>query len=113
MATISQTRSSVAYGIEKLAWTGITQADATDTFQPGSRRQIGSLQATGTFTSATLALQGSNDGSNYVTVKDMYGNAASLSAAGTIDFQTHYLTYKLQGGGTTLSAAATIILRDA
>jgi len=113
MATIAMTRTSAAYGVEVITSGTITQADATAVFQPGSRRQIGSVQATGTFTSATLALQGSNDGTNYVTIEDIQGNAASLSAAGLIEFQTTFLYYKLQGGGTTLSAVATVVLRDA
>lgn len=113
MATISKTSTSPMWGVEKHFWETITQADVGESITPGGKLQYGSVQATGTFTSAAVALQGSNDGTNFVTVEDIVGNAASLSAAGVIEFRTTFLTYRLAGSGTTLDADVTMILRDA
>ncbi len=40
------------------------------------------LTVSGTFGGATIVLQGSNDGTNWATCKDVNGNAVSLTAAG-------------------------------
>lgn len=112
MATIAGTRSSPAWGTEKIFYEQINQDDESAVFRPGGKLQKGTIQATGTFTTATLDLQGSNDGTNFVTVDDIGGTTAQLSAAGFIEFQTTFLEYKLVGGGTTLDADVTVILRD-
>lgn len=44
-----------------------------------------SVQVTGTAgAGGSIAIQGSNDGTNWVTLKDVYGNALSALAPGTI-----------------------------
>lgn len=43
--------------------------------------------ATGTFGGATLTIEGSNDGTNWVALKDTTGAAATLTAAGCLHIQ--------------------------
>lgn len=48
----------------------------------------GSMQVTGTFGSATITLQGSNDGTNFYAIKDFAGDDIALTAAGILEFST-------------------------
>ena len=41
-----------------------------------------SVQVVGTFNTATIALQGSNDGTNWVSLSDPQGNAIEMTSAG-------------------------------
>jgi hypothetical protein len=45
-------------------------------------RPDGSVQAVGTFGSATITLQGSNDGTNWVTMTDPAGDPVTFTVAG-------------------------------
>ena len=72
----------------------------------------GSVQVTGTFGGATITLQVSNDGTNYVTLKDGIGNDITFSAAGMREFSTAALYLKpTSSGGTADNVIVTVILR--
>lgn len=64
-----------------------------------------SWQVTGTLgAGGTMAYQGSNDGTNYVTLKDKQGNAASVTALGlttTADKPLYIRPNCTAGDGTT------------
>lgn len=72
------------------------------------------VQVTGTFGGATVTIQGSNDGTNWVTLNDKNGNALTFTTAGlkTIHEQTKFTRAKTAGGaGTTV--AVCIFMRAA
>jgi hypothetical protein len=72
----------------------------------------GSVQVTGTFGSATIALQVSNDGTNFVTLKDGSGVAITFTAAGMAEFSTAARYIKpTSSGGTADNVTVTIVLR--
>ena len=114
MATITPVRSSEGANIEKVFWETLTTADtATAVIPQGVTGVVGSVQVTGTFGSGTCVLQGSNDGTNYVTLKDTAGNDISLTAAGMVDFSTAALYIRPStSGGTADDLDVTVILRS-
>jgi hypothetical protein len=59
-----------------------------------------SVQTSGTFASATVILQGSNDGTNWNTLTDPQGNAISFTAAGleAVTEHTRYVRPSSSGG---------------
>jgi len=62
-----------------------------------------SVQMTGTWGSATAVMQGSNDGSNWVALKDAQGNDVSLTADGGFDAVVtgwEYVRPSLSGGSS-------------
>lgn len=72
----------------------------------------GAVQVTGTFGSATIALQVSNDGTNFATLKDGTGAAITFTAAGMSEFSTAALFIKpTSTGGTADNVTVTISLR--
>lgn len=66
--------------------------------------------ATGTWGGATLSFEGSNDGTNYITLTTAAGDAATLTADGckTITETPRYVRPKLTTAG--VGAAVTVIL---
>lgn len=71
-----------------------------------------SVQVTGTFGGATVAIQGSNDGTNYVTLKDITNTAMSGLTAAYYEFETSALYIKpLITGGTGDSITITLVMR--
>lgn len=82
--TISKTSNPMVWIVE---WDGL-DGTAPDTGQPfdvstvpGAGGNDRSVQITGTFGDNTVVLQGSNDGTNWVTLSDPQGNAISKTAA--------------------------------
>lgn len=67
-------------------------------------------QVEGTFGGATVAIQGSNDGSHYHTLTDPQGNALSFSAAGleTVMELPYFLKPVLSSGDGTTSLTITL-----
>lgn len=61
---------------------------------------LGAFQAFGTWGGATVVLQGSNDGTNWVTLKDPTGTDISLTANGAFEFATAmlYVRPSISGG---------------
>lgn len=112
MANITPTVRRVTDGgvrnVYIATWTSMGDADTglPVAMAGGSDR---SVQFTGTFASATVVLQGSNDGSNYVTLTDPQGNTISKTAAGIeqISELTRYVRPVTSGGS---GAAVTVSL---
>lgn len=114
MATISHVRSQPAgNGIEKVFWETLTEADtATAVIPSATAPAIASVQVTGTFGGATVVLQGSNDGTNYFTLKDTAGSDISLTAAGGADFSVGCLQIRPSAsGGSSQDVDITVIFR--
>ncbi len=114
MATITPTRSSEGVNqTETIVWSGAATGDTINNAKLETISGImGCVQVTGTFGSATVVLQGSNDASNWVTLKDTTGTAISVTSDGMVDFSTACL-YIRPGisGGTGDSLTIRVVLR--
>ena len=112
MATINYVRSKPAgNGIEKVFWETLTtaNADGQPVIPSSTAPAIASVQMTGTF-GAAVVLQGSNDGTNYFTLKDTAGNDISMTAAGGADFSVGCLQIRPLAGAVT-DVDVTVIFR--
>jgi len=104
MATISPVDNRLAPGIETVTWETLTEADTGAGYLAGSLKPlVGSIQAIGTFGSATIALQGSNDNTNWVALNDTGNTAIALAAAGAAEFSTAmaYIRPSTSGGSSS------------
>jgi hypothetical protein len=112
MADVNPTLSNSA-GIIRTTWTGITSADTATAFTvQGYGGNVAAVQITGTFGGTTVTLQGSIDGSNYTTLKDIAGSNVSMSAAGLVDFRTAAVYIKpVCTGGAGYTITVTCVLR--
>lgn len=106
--TVDEQVRAVAY-----RWTGYSTADDASPVKIQNMQGLaGSAQVTGTFGGATIALQVSNDGTNYVTLKDATGANITFSAASMAEFSTAALFIKpTSSGGTADDVTVTIVLR--
>lgn len=104
MADITKTRSAVG-DRDIISWLTLTSSDAAGTpYEPErTRAAIAAVQFTGTFGGATAILQGSNDGTNWITLDDTGGDAISLTAAGYAEVSTAmaYIRPSTSGGDGT------------
>lgn len=107
MATVSPTFTFLPAArhsaqVIAVSWTPITNGDTCD-FAECSDFADRSVQVTGTFGGATLSIQGSNDGSNWVNLTDPFNNAISLTGAGlrAIVELTRYIRPVLAGGAAS------------
>ena len=67
----------------------------------GTAPVVGSIQVVGTFGGASVALQGSNDGTNWAAINDRSGTAIAITAAGASEFSTSFVYLRpLATGGT-------------
>src|SRR6478609_3369664 len=72
------------------------------------------VQVTGTFGGTTVTLQGSLDGTNWVTLNDPLGNAISFTATGlkAVLENCNYIRPKLTGGSSA-SITVKLLVRQA
>lgn len=80
MATISSTRAKNLVNTETITWTAVTGSDVGEAYEYGKFSDK-TVQVTGTF-GDTLTIQGSNDGTNFVTLTDNTGTALDFTGAG-------------------------------
>ena len=113
MATISVTESQPSQNIVKLAWMNIATGDTITSFSPSWKYPVaGCVQFTGTFGGAQVTLEGSNDGTNYVTLKDLTGSNIQATSAGLVEFTTSALHIRPKvTGGTGDSVNVTVVMR--
>jgi hypothetical protein len=79
MATITRNIKPVAGGAKRVIWETMGDDDTgTDIELPQHPDKTVTMK--GTWASATVVLQGSNDGTNYDTLKDSTGTAISATA---------------------------------
>lgn len=97
MATINPTITRVGNNVLKVVWATLTSADTSG----AALDQVlladfadRSIQITGTFGTATLKFQGSNDESNFVSLTDPQGNAIEKTAASIEQVMENTLTVK-------------------
>lgn len=120
MATITPTISNPSkfkdYSII-YQWSSLTN----DTSDVGAALELPgwadrSVQITGTFgAGGTCVIEGSNDGTNYVTLNNLQGSALSLTSATVkgIAEITRYIRPRISGGDGTTSLTITILARKA
>jgi hypothetical protein len=77
----------------------------------GARR--GAVQISGTFGSATVKIQTSNDGTNFYDIKDIHNTAVSTTAAAIFEITSAALFIKPAiSGGSADSVNVTLFMRD-
>lgn len=113
MATIVPTTVEEQVRAAAYRWTDYSTADdAVPVRIQNMQGLAGSIQVTGTFGGATIALQVSNNGTNYVTLKDAIGSNITFTAAGIAEFSTAALYIKpTSTGGTADNVTVTVVLR--
>jgi hypothetical protein len=114
MAAIAPTTTPLAGGNEVVLvrWTSITEADAGNAVEfPALKART--IQATGTFDSGSVALHGSNDGTNFVALEDWEGNAIAITSAGLVkvgDLQVRQIKPVITGGGGTQDITINLLM---
>jgi len=103
---------STSTGVATTTWASVTSDDApVAMLNKGGAK--GAVQISGTFgTPPTVALQGSNDGTNWYTLKNVHGSDISVTAAALHEFVSSALYIKptfTGGSGYTLNI--TCVLR--
>lgn len=113
MATIVPTTVEEQVRAAAYRWTDYSTADEAVPVKVQNMQGLaGSVQVTGTFGGATIALQVSNNGTNFVTLKDGTGANITFTAAGMAEFSTAALFIKpTSSGGTADNVTVTITLR--
>lgn len=113
MDNINPTVNRAVQGAQSVAlaqWAlGIADTGNPVTLTDGADR---SIQVEGTFGGATVTVQGSNDGTNWETLRDPLGNLLTFTAAGlkAILEMTIY-TRVISAGGTGTAITATLATR--
>ena len=105
MAVIAATRVSTpnAYVI---GWSNITPADTVTPLTPiREAATLSCLQVVGTFGTATVSFQKSNDGVNWVALNDINNAAISMAATGMAEYKTAalYIRPIITGAGYSLT----------
>ena len=112
MAAIAPTKAWHGAHTVVYTWTAVTSAD---TFVAVGGPELSdysdrNVQWGGTFDSATVLVQGSNDASNYISLTDPQGNALSKTAAAIEQIVENTLFIKPSASGGGGSQSLTVIL---
>jgi hypothetical protein len=114
MANITPARTnplSIAT-VDNYTWETITTSNTTGLPIVIPHAADKTVHVTGTFgAAATILIEGSNDGTNYITQTDSLGNNLSFTAAGmeVLLMNPTYLRARLSSGG---AAVATLIVEE-
>lgn len=101
MATISPDTVSTD-NVPMVSWTGVSTADTMTEYKVrGPAGEFASVQLTGTWGSATVVLQGSNDATTWFTLKDVAGSSISATANAYFEFKTAAKFIKPSSSGGT------------
>ena len=113
MATINETYAQVKPGVNTITWSSVTESDdANAVIINGLETGLAAMQVTGSFGGATIFLQGSNDGVNWINLSDVSGDVISLTTENGAEFSTGYAYIRPSaGGGTGQSVTVTICFR--
>ena len=108
--TITPLPTFESRGVNIYTWTPLVAANTTGTPIEVPGLSDRTVQIIGTFDSATVVIQGSNDGTNWATLTDPQGNAISKTAAAIemISEVTRYIRPSISGGSG--SESLTVIL---
>ena len=114
MAVIDPTPGNLRIaGVDTVSWSAVTESDTVNPDKPGgSRPSVASVQVSGTFGGATVILQGSNDGVNWVSLNDLSGTPISISSAGAAEFSSAMAQFRPSiSGGSSQSLTVTVAYR--
>lgn len=118
MATIIETKLDVSDKGDGSAlavvWTPLTNADTCRAFQAPAY-SARSIQASGTFGSATVVLNGSNTGTNFFGLNNLAGSAVSITSEAIKQCQdtVRYYQPAFSGGDGTQSLTVTMLFTRA
>lgn len=111
MATIAAVETPLPRNAEVVVWDLLTNVNASG---DAVELPVGacSVQVSGTFGGATVAMHGSNDGSAYAALVDLAGVAIGISAAGfkSVGDRPRYIKPVTTGGGGTQSLKVTLLV---
>ncbi len=119
MATINEVISRVALDGNRswvALWETLTTTNDTGRAITLPAHSDRSVQITGTFgVGGTVVIQGSNDGTNFVTLNDFQGNALSFTAEDleNISQATHFIRPFISGGDGTTDLDISLLLTGA
>lgn len=115
MADITPTEARLFDDNYTVTWETLTSSNtAGASWDPKkTEASIATAQFTGTFDSATAVLQGSNDGTNWVTLKDMGASNVSFTSAGYAEISTAfaYIRPSTSGGGGSQDIDCILVAR--
>jgi hypothetical protein len=111
---IAETREKTFQNnVHYIQWTPMLNGDSGAPFQmPGFADR--SVQVTGTFgAGGTVLIEGSNDGTNYITLNDPQGVAISKAAAGIFEISQicKLIRPRISAGDGTTSITVTLLAR--
>jgi hypothetical protein len=115
MATRDQvvTKPGPNFSLQLVTWTGLLNGDQGGNFEFADWADR-AIQIFGTFGAAgTIVIEGSNDGTNFVTLTDAAGSAMSFTAA-TLKQMTEaprYIRPRVTGGDGTTSLTVILLAR--
>jgi len=114
MAVVSYTVNTDVKGVASVVWSDVSTGDTPNAFAVTGQHALAfAVQFAGTYNGGTVAkLQVSNDGTNYVDVKDLYGATISGTAAGMFEGSTSALYIKPDvASGSSDAVDVTLVLR--
>lgn len=102
MATINPVPALLTSGLQTWTWETLTENDTAAAVTPnGTEPLAASVQIVGSFGGATVLLQGSNDNTNWITLKDLAGSDISFSASGAAEFTSAMAYFRVSASGGT------------
>lgn len=113
MATVAHTVTPLAKGAALYTWAALANGDNGIAFSNVLLADK-TVQVTGTFgTGGAVALQGSNDGTNWVSLKDPQGNDLSFTAAGLEGVQGNprFVRPNVSAGDETTDLTVTLCVK--
>lgn len=113
MATVAHTVTPLAKGAALYTWADLANGDTGIDFSNLLLSEK-TVQVTGTFgTGGTVALEGSNDGTNYETLKDPQGNSLSFTAAGleAVQENPRFIRPNVSAGDGTTALTVTLAVK--
>lgn len=110
MATVAHSGQMIAKGVHKAVWSGLAGSDVGDALVVPNFPDK-TVQFTGTFTTGTVVMQGSNDGgTTWTTLTDPQGNNISKTAAGVEAIEENPIMIRPSiSGGTTDAVTVTLV----
>lgn len=93
-------------------WSGLSSGDTGSPLEMPTASDR-SVQVAGTFSGATVVLQGTNDGVNWVTLTDPLGTALSFTSGGLIQVGpiSQLVRPSVSGGSGSTDITCTLIVR--
>lgn len=112
MATVTPTQTALGWNAAVITYSNMEGDDTGAAFE-WPRHKDRSVQVVATaYDSATLVIQGSNDGDNWVTLFDESGTALSWTSSAQLEVvlqNTRYVRPKTSGGDGTTGTDLTVI----